>query len=426
VLEYIISTAEIRKIYSYLKWVLVLAICYPQHSYSLSIIRDTEIETALTEISRPIIAAANLDPSRARIIIVHDAHVNAFVTKGTGIHITTGLLLKFRQPLELASIIAHELGHIKDGHLINTQQEATRQSIISSIVMLGSMGAAMAGNLSGDGLMATAATSSHIFERHMLHYSRQNEIAADSIAVTLLKKIGYPLDGFTSVLTQIDSSASKNPNPHDLTHPLTRERLSYVKQKADGYVHQSSISDKQTQSLKVALSKLEAFISKPDYVLQNKNVSSYTKAIAYHRKFEFKKALNLIDSIIQQEPNNPYFHELKGQFLLENHQIEQAIREYSKALTLSSGSNLIKVDLAIAQLALAEKNKSSEPLNQATKLLQQVIYSEPDNIIALEQLGVAYGKANKLYDAYSTLSLAAELKGEHAQAKRFKELADNI
>jgi predicted Zn-dependent protease len=406
--------------------VLVLATCFPQHSHSLSIIRDIEIEEVLNELSRPIIVAAKLDPSRARIVIVHDQHVNAFVTKGTGIYITTGLLLKFRQPLELVSIIAHELGHIKDGHIINSQQEAARKSIISSMIMLGSMGAAMAGNLSSDALIATAATSSHMFERHMLHYSRQNEIAADHIAIKMLQKVGYPLEGFISVLNQLDSSARNNLNPHDLTHPLTKERLSYVKQQIHGYIAKNSITAKQEYALKMAISKLEGFISKPDYILQNSTANSYAKAIAHHRKFEFQKAMNLIDSLLQKEPNNPYFHELKGQFLLENQQLAQAIKQYSTAINLSPSSNLIKIDLAIAKLALAGQNKSSEPIHQAIKLLKQVIHSEPDNILALEQLGAAYGKVNKLHDAYSTLSLAAELKEDHGQARRFKDLADSI
>jgi predicted Zn-dependent protease len=44
----------------------------------------------------------------------------------------------------------------------------------------------------------------------------------------------------------------------------------------------------------------------------------YGRAIAYYRIPELKKALDLIDGLIQQEPNNPYFHELKGQMLFEN------------------------------------------------------------------------------------------------------------
>ena len=80
-----------------------------------SIIQDTEIESVIGEIIKPITTAAGV--SNATIRIVDDDNFNAFVMGGTDIYINTGLLTRVRAPNALRAVIAHELGHTIGGHM---------------------------------------------------------------------------------------------------------------------------------------------------------------------------------------------------------------------------------------------------------------------------------------------------------------------
>ena len=42
----------------------------------------------------------------------------------------------------------------------------------------------------------------------------------------------------------------------------------------------------------------------------------------------------MIDQLIKEEPNNPFFHELKGQVLLENSRVAELIGPYRRSVEL--------------------------------------------------------------------------------------------
>ena len=54
-----------------------------------------------------------------------------------------------------------------------------------------------------------------------------------------------------------------------------------------------------------------------EFPADDKKVSArYARAMAYYRNAQSEEALKLIDGLLKQIPNDPYFHELRGQILL--------------------------------------------------------------------------------------------------------------
>ncbi len=64
------------------------------------------------------------------------------------------------------------------------------------------------------------------------------------------------------------------------------------------------------------------------------SAANYARAIAYFKQLKFTKAIKLLDNLLQREPNNPYFHELKAQIYMEQGKIKAAKAEYAKVLSL--------------------------------------------------------------------------------------------
>ncbi len=85
-------------------------------------IRDAEIEEFLRDVTIPIAKAADLNYNNIKIFIIKDSNINAFVSGGQNIFINTGLITKFKKPGAIIGVIAHEIGHIKAGHLARHEE----------------------------------------------------------------------------------------------------------------------------------------------------------------------------------------------------------------------------------------------------------------------------------------------------------------
>src|SRR3546814_9647845 len=82
----------------------------------------------------------------------------------------------------------------------------------------------------------------------------------------------------------------------------------------------------------------------------------YARAIAYYRVPDIEKALTEIAALLREKPGDPYFHELKGQMLLEHGRVAEAVPEYEAAAQALPEEAQIRQALATAQIALARKS----------------------------------------------------------------------
>src|SRR3546814_11975836 len=107
-------------------------------------------------------------------------------------------------------------------------------------------------------------------------------------------------------------------------------------------MQESPYADKPTDPELVQLhdrmrAKLIGFLHPMNQVLQSYPESDtslparYARAIAYYRVPDIEKALAEIDALLREKPGDPYFHELKGQMLLEHGRVDAAVAAYGGA-----------------------------------------------------------------------------------------------
>jgi predicted Zn-dependent protease len=103
--------------------------------------------------------------------------------------------------------------------------------------------------------------------------------------------------------------------------------------------------------------------------------------------------------LIQDDPNNPYFHELKGQILLENGRALEAIPEHQAAVRLLPNEPLFKLNLGQALVATEDPKYAQG----AIEILSASVHQDPENTFAWDQLAKAYGELNQIaYAEYAT------------------------
>ena len=385
---------------------------------SVSLIRDAEIEATLRQISNPILDAAGITPDSVDLYIVRDKRLNAFVAGGQNLFLNTGLLQRTEHAGQLAGVIAHEVGHIAGGHLSRVgtaQSRATAEVILATV-----LGAAAA--VAGNPVLGTAIiTGGHtLAQGEFLSFSRSQEQQADQAAISYLGRINLSSKGlaeFFHILDEQNLLTTTRDNPYLRSHPLTRDRIRSVEAKVE---HQQRDLPDFPESWDLGhqrmVVKLKAFLDDPRQTLNafqgDTLTDRYARAIANYRLPDLEAAVADIDGLIEDYPEDPYFHELKGQMLFEHGRIDAAIEPYREANRLKPGA-LLRIGLA---RALIESGDAEAGL-EAIEHLEAAVGREPTNAGAWRLLGIAQGRAGEEGEASLSLAEWALLTGKHEDAK---------
>jgi predicted Zn-dependent protease len=393
----------------------------------VSIIRDAEIENIIRTYATPIWRAAGVDPAAVHVYIVSDPQLNSFVAGGQNLFMNSGTILRSETPNQLIGIIAHETGHIAGGHLARTD-EALRNATIQSIIALvaGVAATVAARNSEGAGGVGTAAVlgGQGVAQRSFLQFSITQEASADQAALTFLDRTQQSARGlleFFEILQQQELLTAAHQDPWIRTHPLTAQRVEYVRE----HLRHSRFADaKDAPELldlhKRMKAKLAAFLQPPQQTLSalkaddNSVAARYARAVAYYRIPDLKKAVPVIDGLIAEFPNDPYFHELKGQMLFENGHIAEAVAPYEQAVKLNPTNALLRMELGQVQLETNDPKLVPKALTHLT----EAVRFEDRNPDAWRFLAIAYGRSDNIGMMALALAEQGVSAGDFTQARQ--------
>lgn len=392
------------------------------------IIRDTEIENIFTEWTTPLLKTSEIGEDSINMILVQSNDINAFVAGGANMFVFTGLIRETENPGELIGVLAHEMGHIAGGHLIAQQsalQRASYESILSTVLGIGA--AIVTGN--GGAANAIMAGGQSVAARRYLAHSRVHESAADQAAFNYITRAGMDPSGLASFLQKLEDEEllpASQQSEYMRTHPITRTRV----EAAEALIAKSDLAGKSYPPLWIEQharmkAKLIGFIN-PDQVAgaydagDTSVAARYARTIAAYRLNDIPSALRGIDELITQEPENPYFHELKGQMLVDFSRIEDAIPSYRKSVQILPDAPLLRVATAHA---LIESGNDQARLEEAITHLDRALIKEQRNSRAHRLMATAQGRLGHESRAKLHLAEEAVLQGRLPYAKAQAEAA---
>lgn len=152
-----------------------------------------------------------------RFTVLDDPSINAFAIKGGYVHINVGLLNFVSSDDELASVLAHEMGHVELRHVVKSSNVNTILSILTMLASIVSPVASVLGALGGE--LAAAK------------YSRLDEMQADRYGLALMTQAGYDPDATIDVMSKL---GNMEPGPGAradkafLDHPVPADRISHL------------------------------------------------------------------------------------------------------------------------------------------------------------------------------------------------------
>lgn len=390
---------------------------------SLRLIRDTEIEETIKAESAPVLRASGLNPDAVHFYLVADKELNAFVAAGQNIFLHTGLIEETETPNQLLGVIAHEAGHISGGHAVRSG-DMQRAGMVPFLLTMG-MGIAAA--VAGQGQVGAAlmASSSYFGTLSALSYSRVQEAAADQAAISSLEQAGLSSRGLVEFFENFryqEIFSEQKKYQFFRSHPLSSERIEALRRRAEDQSHYGAVDSAEAlEQHNIVKAKLQAFLSPPQQTFiryqdrDTRFVARYARAIAYYQSGEAEKALTAIDKLIEENPDNPYLWELKGQVLFENARTAEAVVAHARSIELKPNAPLLRVNYAQSLIALNDKARLEEAIAQ----LNRALSVENDNSFAWRLMSQAYDTLERPGPARLAAAEAKFADGNLAEARAF-------
>lgn len=401
---------------------LAAAMMFAGSASAQSIIRDTEIEGIIDQWTQPVFTAMGLNPDDVELLLVNDQDLNAFATRGRIMGVNTGLILRTTTPNQLLGVIAHEAGHVKNRHPMRDGASAAGAQPFWMTMALGALAVAAGAPDAGALLIGS---SQYFGTIGALKYMQGQEGEADLSALRAMDRAGESGRGLVEFFENFRSQevfSDARRYPYFRSHPLSSQRIEALRRPAEAAANYGHVdSPERMAQHALILAKIHGFMDHPNTTLRlypetdTTLPARYARAIAWYRNGQTEKALGAVEALMEGDPENPFFWELKGQILFEEGRPLEAIGAHQRSVELKPDAPLLRINLAHALL------ESGDPANlePAVDQLKRATAMERDNTLAWRLLGQAYDRQGKEGDARLASAEMYFAAGNSEQATQF-------
>ncbi|MEQ1698394.1 MAG: M48 family metalloprotease [Hyphomicrobiaceae bacterium] len=414
----------------------VLASSVTASAQGIPLIRDSEIESVLSDYAKPLFKVAGLGSNKIQMRIVNENSFNAFVVDGRSVFVNTGTLMQSDTPNQVIGVIAHETGHITGGHMAALRARIAKDQTRALLMQILGIGLMVAGGAGGNKELGGAGQGvmfggGEMIQRGLLAERRQQESAADQAGLKLLegsKQSGRGMLETFERFAQQEYISDAHQDAFVRSHPVATDRLARLRKLVEGSPFYNTKDDPALQLRHDLMrAKLSGYLEGPSVINRRYPASNTTLPARYARalaKFfkggegALQSALTDMDGLIRDQPNNPWFYEVKGDILTRAGRKAESIAPLRQALKLAGDSMLIRVQLADSLMASGDPTSTNEAVDMLRKSL-----IDDQNPRAYRLLATAYYKQGKGPEADAAQAQAEFQEGDLKKAQIFAKRA---
>ena len=184
---------------------------------------DPRLQAMIEQMVERLVAASERPDLHYKVTMLNSKSVNAFALPTGQLYVTRGLIALANDDSELASVLAHEMGHVIARHAEIREEQARQADLVSRVVT---------DVVTDPAAGALALAKSKLA---LASFSRAQEFEADGIGVGIAARAGYDPYGAVRFLTSMEhnsemkpeQSGAINPSAPDFlsSHPATPERI---------------------------------------------------------------------------------------------------------------------------------------------------------------------------------------------------------
>ena len=195
-------------------------------------IQDAWLEDQFLQVFSGILSQTQLGQPIG-LVIIKDPQINAFAVPGGLFALNTGLITSAKNLDEITGVMAHEIAHVAQRHYSRSQEAFKGQGLLALAGII--VGAAIASQADSDvGSAVMLGTQAALMDKQ-LSYSRNQEREADRIGMQFMYAAGYNPQSMADYFETMHRATSRVSFLPDfwLTHPLTTERMSEARLRAN-------------------------------------------------------------------------------------------------------------------------------------------------------------------------------------------------
>jgi len=360
---------------------------------SLPVLDDPLVTAYLESLGNELVAADKSAKGSFDFFLIDQPVVNAFAGPGGHVGIYAGLVLAAQSEDELAAVMAHEIAHVTQRHLMRGYEDQSKLNIPTMALMIAA--AILSAQVSGDaGVAAMAGIQAAAIQRQ-INVIRDNEKEADRIGIATLanaRRDPYAMAAFFERLSKT-SRLYENGAPEFLrTHPVNSNRIGDALGRAAEHG-----TRQRPDSLRFLLARArlrEASYDRPEKSLaafraslregrfSNESAERYGYALALLRAGQLDDARTEATRLLASQPSLAEFIVLDARVDLKQGRLDAALDHLRQAVSLYPGNWALRITYAEALSAAGQPRKAMEQL-------KAVASARPGNAMLLELLGQA-------------------------------------
>ncbi|OCG06494.1 hypothetical protein A9G13_09440 [Gilliamella sp. wkB178] len=391
------------------------------------IINDPVLNQYINDLGKKLVTKSESVQTPFHFYIMQSDVLNAFAFFGGNVVIHSKLILDTDNESQLASVMAHEIGHVTQRHLARAMEAQNRNSPYVWGATLGSILLTLANPEAGMAAMTSTMAGS---AQSMISFTQSNEQEADRVGLRTLAKAGFDPYASSEFLQKLADQTRFTSKPPEilLTHPLPNSRLTDIRNRSMQYSKQSVTS---SLNYYLAKARLAVLLSRnkntgkllvEDYKKLNNEQSKvaiiYCGALADYRSGNYQKAKQQLQSLLDNDPNNLWYIDLMTDIDLGMNNNSDAISRLQTALKKAPDSSALQLNLANAYV----KNKNYQ---QAVSLLHRYTYDHNDDMNGWDILITAYGGLRSRAQEMSARAELIALQGQFQQSIQLLQNAKN-
>ncbi|WP_180022454.1 MULTISPECIES: M48 family metalloprotease [unclassified Acinetobacter] len=308
------------------------------------------------------------------LLLINDPQINAFAVPGGLFALNAGLINSARNMDEVAGVMAHEIAHVSQRHYSRSQEAFKGQGLLSLAGIL--VGALVASQADGDVGAAVMMGSQAALMDKQLTYSRNQEREADRIGMQYMYRAGYnpqSMADFFEVMHRSTSRVSFLPD-FWLTHPLTTERMSEARLRANQLPQvKTSLVDQDFEILRWYSRVLsgQATELQLNAMVAQKNYAAELALVSLHiKQGDFSAAQKLLNEAAKQNASHALFIILQTDVLLGQNKTADAVNAVKSSAIIMPENRALNYKYAEALI----RNKEYA---QAQLILQRFLQANP-------------------------------------------------
>lgn len=394
---------------------------------ALPVSDDPLLTDYLESLGRELVAADKSAGGQFNFFLIDDAVVNAFAGPGGHIGVYAGLILASESEDELAAVMAHEIAHVTQRHLIRRFEDQGRLGLPATALMVAA--AILGAQISPDASMAAIAGIQAAALQRQINFTRDNEKEADRIGIATLANTGrdpYAMAGFFERLSKAGRIYESGAPELLRTHPVSTNRIADALGRADDYGARQKPDSLRFQLTKARLR--EASYKRPEQALaafrsslkegrfRTEIAERYGYALALLRSGALGEAKSEVARLLGKEPSLPEFIVLDAQIDLKRGEVAAAIRGLKQAVELNPSGWALRTAYARTLLEGGQPGRALEELKGVARL-------RPGNVMVYELLGQAALKAGDKAATYRYRAEKLSAEGDLEPAIKQLEFA---